>query len=42
MMPVKAGKPVIVLDLGGVLADLELKGLFTSLSAKCGNHVEYE
>lgn len=39
MMPGKADKPVIVLDVGGVLVDFDLKGLFTTLSKRLGKKV---
>lgn len=39
MTPGKADKPVIVLDVGGVLVDFDLKSLFATLSKKRGEKV---
>jgi FMN phosphatase YigB (HAD superfamily) len=39
MTPGKADKPVIVLDVGGVLVDFDLKALFAALSKKRGEKV---
>jgi hypothetical protein len=36
MTPGKADKPVIVLDVGGVLVDFDLKPLFAALSKNRG------
>jgi len=41
MMPKKADKPVIVLDVGGVLVDFDLKPLVAAVSKSSGKEVSF-